>query len=111
METCNPIRDDIQIAYGENHTFAMSFDTARNLIDAKCTFTIRRNNSDPDEIYRDQQPIQNNNCSITLTPDQCRAIGEGKFWYDIWIVDGPRYEKPLVMGVITIPYLSTRAQL
>lgn len=110
--TCNPVRDDVTVVYGENHSFDLQFTTDRDLTNAKCTLSIKANNSHPDAdlLHRDQQPIVNEHTSFVITPDLCRQIGEGRYWYDIWIIDGPGYEKPLVQGTLTIPYLTTRSQ-
>ena len=109
-DTCTAVRDDVVMAFGENHDFVLSFETDRPLTLAKCTFTIKQSNSSTVDIYRDQQPIANKTCAFTLTPALCRSFGAGQFWYDLWMIDGDDFEKPLVMGTITIPMLSTRAQ-
>lgn len=109
-DTCNPLRNDVDVAFGENHTFALSFKTNRDLSNAKCTLTIKANNSDTVEVYRDQQSVVGDRATFTLTPSQCRDIGAGRFWYDIWVIDGADFEKPIVMGVFNIPMLTTRSQ-
>lgn len=110
--TCNPVRDDVNVSYGENHSFNLQFTSDRDLTNALCTLTIKPNNSHPDAdaVHREQRAIVNKGVVFIITPDQCRQIGEGKYWYDIWVKDGDGYEKPLVQGVLTIPYRTTRAQ-
>jgi hypothetical protein len=109
-DTCSAVRDDVVMAYGENHDFVLSFETDRPMTGAMCTLTIKTNNSSLVDVYRAQQPIVNKACSFVITPAQCRLIGEGQYWYDIWMIDGQDFEKPLVMGNFTIPMLSTRSQ-
>lgn len=108
--TCNPIRNDVNVAFGESHTFALSFTTQRDLSAAKCTLSIKANNSDPVGAYRDQTNVVNNHAAFTITPQQCRDIGAGRYWYDIWVIDGASFEKPIVSGVFNIPMLTTRSQ-
>lgn len=108
--TCDPLRNDVNIAFGENHTFALSFTANRDLSQAKCTLTIKSNNSDTAEVYRDQQPIVDDRTTFTMTPQQCRDIGAGRYWYDIWLIDGVTFEKPIVTGIFNIPMLTTRSQ-
>lgn len=107
---CNPIRNDVNVAYGENHTFSLAFKTNRDLSAAKCTLSIKANNSDTVDVYRDQQPVSGDRVAFAMSPQQCRDIGAGKYWYDIWLYDGDAFEKPLVMGVFNIPMLTTRSQ-
>lgn len=111
-DTCSTIRDDVCIAYGEDHTFIIQFTTDRDISSAQCTLTVKRNNSDDDAdaVFRQQVNVLNKLATITLSNADSRSIGEGVYWYDIWLKDGPDYEKPLVYGTLTVPYMTTRSQ-
>ncbi|BAM68838.1 hypothetical protein [Edwardsiella phage MSW-3] len=110
VDTCNPVQDDVTIAYGENHDFNLLFKTSRDLSFATCTLTVRLNNSSDDVIHTEHAQIHNNNVVFSITPALCRTIGSGTFWYVIWMRDGENFEKPIVTGKLTIPMLTTRIQ-
>ena len=109
-DTCAPVKNDVLLGFGENHTFSLQFKTARPLSSATCTLTIRHNNTDDTILMTQNGPIVSNAISFSITPDECRTFGAGVFYYDIWMRDGADFEKPIVAGLITILALTTRVQ-
>ncbi len=110
QSTCTPVQNDVCIAYGENHDFVLNFKTDRDLSAATCTITFRKNNSSDTVLITEHKPIVNNSVAFSITPAQSRTLGAGTFYYDIWMMDGATFEKPIVEGTLTVMALTTRVQ-
>ena len=110
QSTCTPVSNDVCIAYGENHDFNINFQTTRDLSAATCTITVRKNNSDDVIMHTENKPIAANSVNFSITPTMSRAFGAGVYWYDIWMMDGEEFEKPLIQGTLTVMAMTTRVQ-
>lgn len=108
--TCAPVVNNVTLGYGENHDFNLLFQTAIDLTAATCTFTVRRNNSDDIVLLTANSPITNKSVNFHITPEQSRTLGAGIFYYDIWMMNGVDFEKPIVTGTLTVNQLTTRVQ-
>lgn len=108
--TCAPVTNNVTLGYGENHDFNLLFQTAIDLSAATCTLTIRNNNTDDTVLLTRNSLIANKSVNFHISPDECRTLGAGIFYYDIWMMNGADFEKPIVTGTITINKLTTRVQ-
>lgn len=113
-------RQDLVIAYNENHDINLKFETdncdgttspftGTNYV---CHLMIKENNSDADDaaLARYQLPLSGDTLTFSILPDEVKHIGEGEKWFDIWLTneDNGNYHKPLIYGTYTVQMLSTR---
>ena len=109
-DTCAALRNDVTLGEGENHQFILSFETSRDLSAATCTVTIRHTNSSDDVLFTTFKPIVNKQVVFDISPALSRNLGPGTHYYDIWMMDGADFEKPIVYGTITVLAMTTRDQ-
>lgn len=109
-DTCAALRNDVTLGEGENHQFILTFETARDLSAATCTITVHHTNSDDDVLFTTHSSIVSKQVVFNLSPALSRNLGPGTHYYDIWMMDGADFEKPIVYGTITVLAMTTREQ-
>lgn len=110
---CSPLLHNISVGMGENHEIILRFDNdVASLEKYTLSLTVRSNNNDGDVLLTQKLNIVNGVAIFSLYPDDTYTkLGEGLYYYDIWITDNADYSKAIIYGTLKIVRYTRRSAL
>lgn len=102
-----PVRNDMTAAMGEKVEFCVSVEGDIVLDYAVANFTLKADSSDGEIIKQACLNFVDKKAFVILTPEDTKDMGEGLFYYDVWLKDGADLVRPIVYGALTILKLPT----
>lgn len=103
-----PVRHDLSAAVGEKCEFCVEIDGDIDLDFAVAHYAVKEDSSDGDVVKSGCLNFFDGKAFFELSSAETKTMGEGLFYYDLWLKDGDDMIRPVVYGQINLVKLPTK---